>query len=1110
MIVLRILGTKEQNFAVCKHLEKQKDMFMKNSLCRSKSSSANSSARGMALVTTLLLLIMLSALAIAFTLAVNTENRMQGTDKGNTQAYYGAEAGMEKMMIDLNGLYNTAAAPSVAQIQGLSALSTCTSPCPFPVIPGIQYSEYNFNTTPSATDPTQPKTWPSTVQAGPNAGLIADVIPITLSVTAKTNASEEVRMIRNVEVALIPVFQFGVFSDSDLDTFAGPPMEIGGRVQTNGDLYLAAGNGGDTAFLGKLRTAKEVVRDFLANGASMTTHTGIVEIPTATGGCNSPAKSACRQLSYTGPNESSWQGGVWPDTVDPFGNSFGGNLNTTPGWGGISSTYSGFLLAHEDGVKPLSLPFVQPGVSNIEILRRGQTTDPVSLTQSRLYSKAQIRVLLDDDPADLPGGAGDPNNIRLANTGTYANGVPVTVWPAVVPNQQLTTTACNSACTTFFAEGTNAAILGPGPFTADTNWVLPKSDAGGTYTENGTPVVDNGMSPNTAPYMTDNPNTPLKKRWSLIDGWLRVEVRKADGSYLPVTAEWLKLGFARGFDTPTAPLSNSVHPQAILILQQLANRKAMSNTLTNPTGGPAMIPGIVSETTGKTVGNPLTPALTALGVTDLKKDTSGKWVYAGDPTQANNNPASVTPSATVGSNAFNFYPINMYDSREGEPRENTNPNGGGTNRVAGGNYGCTVNGVMNIVEIDVGNLQKWLTGATGTNGTQVENVSQNGYILYFSDHRGMLPEAAAPKAGPPIILGAYGFEDVINPGSSQGIPNNATTPMDAGEDVEIAGDAGSGLLEVYGSANLGLGFGFNPGDLAPGSVMAAGAHRGDEVFTRLPKCDIGRANWVSGARHGVRLIDGGPGNLPLRANGDPSNIGGFTVASDNPAYVEGNYNASAAGWDNPVAPAPGYPHASAAVLADTVTLLSNSWNDLNSFASPGSVTGNYNATTGTITTPNIMGRVATATYYRLAIASGKNVDFPLPTYGTNGTPIGTNGGATNPGDLDKTGTVGGPPSDYGTDGGIHNFLRYLETWSKIDLGNVVIPSSGSFYNGSMVSLYYSQYTTGVFKCCGTVYQPPNRNYHFDLDFQNLSEVPPGTPRFQEVINVGYKQDLTYR
>jgi len=143
MIVLRILGTKEQNFAVCKHLEKQKDMFMKNSLCRSKSSSANSSARGMALVTTLLLLIMLSALAIAFTLAVNTENRMQGTDKGNTQAYYGAEAGMEKMMIDLNGLYNTAAAPSVAQIQGLSRSRPVRRP-----VPSLSFPAFNTaNTT---------------------------------------------------------------------------------------------------------------------------------------------------------------------------------------------------------------------------------------------------------------------------------------------------------------------------------------------------------------------------------------------------------------------------------------------------------------------------------------------------------------------------------------------------------------------------------------------------------------------------------------------------------------------------------------------------------------------------------------------------------------------------------------------------------------------------------------------------------------------------------------------------------------------------------------------------------------------------------------------------
>src|SRR5260370_834857 len=221
MIIFKDTGAKQQNFAVCKHLEKQKDMFMKNSLCRSKcrskSHSGNSSARGMALVTTLLLLIMLSALAVAFTLAV----------------------------------------------------------------------------------------------------------------TANTNTKEEVRMIRNVEVALIPVFQFGVFSDSDLDFFAGPAFTMEGRIQTNGDLYLGAGTPGPTTFTDKLRTAKEVVRDTLANNSPMSTHTGVVQIPTATGGCNG-AMTNCRAISYTSPNESSWQNGVWPDTTYPFCNSFAVNLTTTP------------------------------------------------------------------------------------------------------------------------------------------------------------------------------------------------------------------------------------------------------------------------------------------------------------------------------------------------------------------------------------------------------------------------------------------------------------------------------------------------------------------------------------------------------------------------------------------------------------------------------------------------------------------------------------------------------------------------------------------------------------------------------------------------------------
>ena len=51
---------------------------------------------------------------------------------------------------------------------------------------------------------------------------------------------------------------------------------------------------------------------------------------------------------------------------------------------------------------------------------------------------------------------------------------------------------------------------------------------------------------------------------------------------------------------------------------------------------------------------------------------------------------------------------------------------------------------MNAVEIDVGNLKRWLLGQIGKNpatglssGPSVDYLAQNGYVLYFSDRRGM-------------------------------------------------------------------------------------------------------------------------------------------------------------------------------------------------------------------------------------------------------------------------------------------------------------------------------------------------------------------------------------
>ncbi|MGZ4820352.1 MAG: hypothetical protein ACXVZM_02020 [Terriglobales bacterium] len=865
----------------------------------------NNPERGAALISALLTLLVFTALAASVIYKVNTEQHLQKTDSGNNQAYYGAEAGMEKMMADLNALYAQRAAPDWCDITNLSTLQPSQSDV------GVTYSEYQITIPNPPAGCTPPPSRVQTISQGPNAGLLAQIVPLSLQVSADRPAGEEVRMVRQVEVALIPVFQFGVFSQSDLSFFPGPDFDFNGRVHTNGNLFLASTS--SLKFHSAIRAAGDVVRDQLANGADTWAQgrRGTVNIPTAPGGCDGAPAPACRDLTVSPTNEGSSIGGPTP--------TYGGTgvANTTgAGWTSIStSTYAGMILSGTTGAKPLSMAFVQTGVNPIEIIRRPLPFEVASsaVAQSRLYNQAQIRVLLSDDPAELPGGAGDPQNIRLANVQTaagapdYTNGVPVP-----------------GAANTYFAEGTTA---GPG---GEAGWA-------------NVPTAEPTLRPAGAPALS--PTT-----WNLLDGYLRVEIRRSDNTFLPVTREWLELGFARGLTPPTAAALNPVHPNAILILQQPADRNG------NGILEPAEM--VTDAGTGSTV--------------------------AGAATRNN------------------WYPINFYETREGELREKQRAS-----------LTCFAGGVVNGVEIDVRNLSRWLNGTIGATGIQTEYLSQNGYVLYFSDRRGMLANAAGVKTG------EYGFEDVINPASAAGTPNNI---LDSGEDVNA-----SGTLETYGANDLGLGFG--PGN--SGSPIAS-----------VNCLGVARKNWVSGARHIVRLVNGRQGNVPVRPD---NNAGGFTLASENPAYILGDYNANGAF---------GNPHASSSVIADTVTLLSNNWSDLRSFSSP----------------TDVNGRVGTTTWYRVAIASGKNINFPIPGFA-------------------------GRPDDFGTDGGVHNFLRYLENWGP----------ATSNYMGSMVSLYYSQYGTGVFKCCGTVYSPPTRNYAFDLDFQDLSKMPPGTPKFRDVVSLGFQQ-----
>jgi Tfp pilus assembly protein PilX len=938
-------------------------------------------SRGFTLIAALLVTILLSGVAVGLMYMVSNEIRMGGNDLEGNLAYYGAEAGIENLTAQLSQLYQTSQTPNAAAITAL------TGPSNYPTtIAGSNISYMNYVesiTWPNSDAAGNPAgTW-NIVGSGPDQGMVATMIPFNLQVTATRQAGTgqtsgyssaaasgaAVNLTRTVEVALLPAFEFGVFCDGDCDFFAGPNFNFGGRVHTNGNLFLASGT--KLTFTDKIAAVSQVIVDQLENGwPTSNGYTGSVYVPSAAGAC--PAAPGAGPAPNCNPLPAgSWSGGF------PLTGAANG------GWKGISTSFSNFIVNGTNGATKLQLPFVQSSkVGAIDIIRRPQATDTPLLASSRLYAKAQIRILLADTITDLhpERGAGvlDANDVQLGTPGAGSINVPSTQNP-VLPGNMYFGMAVKNTGNWINGQPTNCTVgLG--------TWPLH-----GQVTQAGTQCQS---------------------------VWLRVEYLNNAGNWIGVTNEWLSYGFGRGYDMPpTAPYQAAGIPAC-----------------------PAY-----PATPAAQCYNPISPAILILQ--QIRSDKTNVGATGALATQNN------------------WLPINFYDAREGEPRDNRP---GGDPMTS-----CSPIGVMNAVELDAGNLWLWLQRLGpygGGTGNQVNSTNNNGYILYFSDHRGMRPDAQPLLAFYNNVSGMSGLNDTVNAASSTGVPDNALEPLTyypfSPEDV---GQKKNGILDKWGQIYLGAGFGLT------------GAAQSQPYYingtTAGIACTAAEWNIVTGPRHALRLVDGGmngAGVSYLPHPIAPATFGnGFTVVSEEPVYVLGDYNSGVADPFWPSGATPTTPHAAAAIIADAVTLLSNppsaatlpsanvGWTDLTSFQSPALMT-NRNGNTS---------------HYRMAIAAGKSVPFPIP-------------GWANAAGL----------RDFGTDGGMHNFLRYLEDRGQ---GGATVN-----YAGSLISMYYSQYATGIFKCCNAVYGAPNRNYFFDTQFLNPNNLPPGTPMFQDVVSLSYHQNFT--
>ena len=439
-----------------------------------------------------------------------------------------------------------------------------------------------------------------------------------------------------------------------------------------------------------------------------------------------------------------------------------------------------------------------------------------------------------------------------------------------------------------------------------------------------------------------------------------------------------------------------------------------------------------------------TPSLTGLGCPEINPDAVIRLQRVRDvPTTG-----AGTACATTHTAATEFWPNVLYDAREGLRRD----------AESATQHEVYLGGVMHYVELDVLNLKRWLDGAIGVSGPST--WQRTGYVFYFSDRRGnrdLGPDGTRDTADD-RETGEYGWEDIVNTNSTS-TPNGVLNP---GEDFN-----GNGTLDTYGRFSRPVSP-IAPTGAAPTLPSVNNLGSGVEPIHRVP-WNIARTNRAVLFRRALKIVNGQAGNIPF----PPGTLQGLTVAAENPVYVQGNYNADGSGFANH---APGAPddHRSAAVIADAVTLLSNNWNDIRSFNLPHDINGRW---TGGHTHNGQLAHGAVTTWFRLGVIAGKGLAFARS--GVSATSA--------------------DHADFGTDGGAHNFLRYIEDWSS---GNAQLN-----YRGSIVSFFISRQATGTYKCCDNVYTAPARGYNFDVEFLDPSLLPPETPMFRDVNTLTFRQLL---
>lgn len=831
--------------------------------------------RGAALPMALIILVLLAVIAMSVLAVASSEIRIAGSDLQRTQTFYASAAAMEKMTSDLSDLFSRTSHPTAAQLYRIQ-----NSPPPELVRMGFIFDQQLLldNVALAAMRRSQGISDDSfpyvNIPGGPYAGLSATVSPYLMTSTGThTGTDAQVTLQRQVNSYLIPLFQFGMFSDKDIELHPGPAFTFNGRVHANGNIYV----NGNVTFLSKVTTANEFVTDVFRNGSPKTPSTLSMQV----GSINSPITMGSVWGGPLFPGATSGQRGFSPNAPAGIANANWESVSVAAAQTGFPNQFGGQLLTGTTGAEPLLLPLQLGNNPTREIIKRSRPDDTEILGQSRYHNKAQIRILLDDESKPLADASGIPAGQGVS----LSSFIPASLPEGVAVN--------NGGGRALWRIKDDGAYLD----TAATAVKQGDSAGGLADTVRGIKAMP---APPPAPSPTPEPDRSISGvaiPWGAgISGRILIQVVDADGNFRDVTRQILSLGMTEG------------EPNGIVYLQ-----RPLWAAFTQGARG---VNGANNTLTSFAVGN--TNLGISGGINTASVTQDGTYGYLSNLLEDTSNGAGVRKDQPGVAGDWNsIVPINVYNVREG--RINTSPLTGNL---------IYERGMTSVVEINMRNLARWVDGVfdnnllAGSNAASANIDGSNGYIVYLSDRRGDKVKPEFDPRGNVLTMtnGLVDNEDIYGPNGS----------LDPGEDVIDAGTDASLNLSKGGSLQKDTSELPDPAQGSAGFPLAVSSTRQERA--RVVAAWRNPNNYF---RRAVRLFNAE--NLQTTGMGDRlSTTKGLTIATENMVYTWGNYNTTGINGQPPGAstlndPAQAFFYLGnqipASIVADALFPLSKTWFD---------------------------------------------------------------------------------------------------------------------------------------------------------------------------------------